>query len=142
MSIAQIRAGLETMLLSAGMRSASAYPTENVGTTPFAFVGFDDDTPLMGNKELHLHTLPITVLVERKGGNLPNQVKAVEAALDTLMAAIRVNQTLGTGDLVSRVQPVRIQEGVYAFGGPGMDYVGAIVTVEVKETFAATYGDG
>jgi hypothetical protein len=41
MDMSDVRAALETMLIGIdSIKSASGYPTENVGATPFAFVGF------------------------------------------------------------------------------------------------------
>lgn len=135
--IAAIRAGLETVLEGvSGIKSASGWPTENVGAVPYAFVGFDDDTITASNRELHIHHIPITVLVDRKGGNLVNQVKAVEGTINAVLAAIRANQSLGLTD-VMRVEPMRIREGVYGFANT--DYVGFILDVDIKESFAATY---
>jgi hypothetical protein len=129
-----IRAGLRTVLAGAdGIKSASAYPTENIGAVPFAFVGFDDDTVATDSRETHLHRLPITVLVDRKAGNLVNQVKATEAALPNVLAAIRADQDLGKPNEIARVEIRRIRQGIYKHAE--IDYVGFIVDVEILESF-------
>lgn len=136
--ISDVRAALESMLDGIpAIKSASGYPTENVGAQPFAFVGFDDDAVTMGNRELSIHTLPITVLVARKGGNLPNQIKAVEAVIEELKAAIRANQSLGMPSFVNRVQYTRIDEGIYQYAG--VDYAGFVATVDVKTHRAVSF---
>jgi hypothetical protein len=129
-ALGQLLAGVE------GIRGASGYPPEQVGAVPFAFVGFLRDVPTMGNRELHLYTLPITVLVNRKGANLGAEIRATEALIPTLLDAIRANQDLGIQG-VYRVEPTRIDEGVYQFAN--VDYTGFVMTVDVKETFGATY---
>jgi hypothetical protein len=138
MDMSDVRGALETMLNGVdSIKSASGYPTENVGSTPFAFVGFDLDAVTSGQRELSIHTLPITVLVIRKGGNLVNQVKAVEAVIEELKAAIRANQSLGMPTFVSRVQYTRFEEGIFTFAGN--EYVGFIATVDIKTYRAVSY---
>lgn len=136
--VSDVRAALEEMLVGIdSIKSASAYPTENVGAQPFAFVGFDDDAVTMGQRELSIHSLPITVLVARKGANLPNQLKAVEAVIEELKEAIRLNQSLGMAQFVNRVQYTRVEEGIYSFAGT--EYVGFIATVAIKTHRAVSF---
>lgn len=137
--MADLRQPLEDMLRSIdGIKSASGWPTENVGAQPFAFVGFDDDAITAGNLELDLHTVDVTVLVDRKSGNLPNQIRATESLVDDFKAAVRANQDLGLPTQVGRVQYLRIREGVYQYAG--VDYVGFIATLQIKEMTAVSYG--
>lgn len=136
--MSDIRQALEAMLVNVdSIKSASGWPTENVGATPYAFAGFDLDAVTSGQRELSIHTLPITVLVARKGANLPNQLKAVEAVIEELKAAIRANQSLGMPTFVSRVQYTRFEEGIYTFAGN--EYVGFIATVDIKTYRAVSY---
>lgn len=138
MDMSDVRAALEEMLVGIeSIKSASGYPTENVGAQPFAFCGFDADAVTSGQRELSIHTLPITVLVARKGANLPNQLKAVEAVIEDLKAAIRANQSLGMPTFVSRVQYTRFEEGIYSFAGT--EYVGFIATVDIKTYRAVSF---
>jgi hypothetical protein len=138
MGISDVRAGLEVVLANvAGLAAASGYPTEAIGAVPFAYVGFDDDAITGGARELHLHLLPIMVMVDRKAGNLKNQVVAVEALIEPVLAALRSNQDLGGLIEVARVQPIRVRSGVYTHAGT--DYIGFVVDTEIKESFAATY---
>lgn len=139
MSMQQIRQGLETMLEGIpGVKSASGWPVEQVNAAPAAFVGFDDDTVTMGNLELDMHALPITFLVQRKAGNLKNQVVAVEALIDDFKAAVRANQKLGLPDLVAGTRYTHIREGIYEMGGT--PYVGFIADITVKTTQAVSFG--
>jgi hypothetical protein len=129
--ISDVRAALETMLIGIdSIKSASGWPTENIGAQPFAFAGFDVDDVTMSNRELSLHNLPITVLVARKGGNLPNQVKATEAVIQDIKAAVRTKQHLGMPTFVDRVQYTRFEQGIFNYGGN--DYVGFIASFVIK----------
>lgn len=126
-----IRAALESVLLGIeSIKSASGWPTDNVGAQPFAFCGFDDEAVTMGGRELSIYSVPITVLVARKGGNLPNQVKAVQAVIEELKDAIRPNQSLGLPGFVYRTAYTRFEKGIYSFAGT--DYVGVIATLDIK----------
>jgi hypothetical protein len=138
MSMDQIRQGLETMLDSInGVNSASGWPVEQINAVPACFVGFDDDAITMANLELDLHLLPVTFLVQQKGGNLKNQVKAVEAVIDGFRAAVRANQDLGLPLLVAGVRYTRIREGVYQMGNT--PYVGFVADVTIKTTQAVSF---
>lgn len=129
--MSDVRAALEKMLFDiVSIKSASGYPTENVGAQPFAFVGFDSEDVTMGGAELSIHTLPITVLVTRTGGNLVNQTKAVEAVIEDVKDAVRPNQSLGLPGFVYRTVVKRIDEGIYNYAKH--DYVGFIATLEIK----------
>lgn len=131
MDMSDVRAALEEMLVGIeSIKSASGYPTENVGAQPFAFCGFESDAVTMGGRELSIHTLPVTVLVARKGANLPNQVRAVEAVIEELKDAIRPNQSLGLPGFVYRTAYTGFEEGIYSFAGN--EYVGFIATLEIK----------
>lgn len=138
MSMDQIRDGLETMLASiSGVKSASGWPIEQANAVPACFAGFDTDDITMANLEIDLHALPITFLVQRKAGNLKNQVKAVEAVIDDFKAAVRAHQDLGLPLLVAGVRYTRIREGVYQMGST--DYVGFIADVTIKTTQAVSF---
>ena len=130
MGIAGVRAGLEAVLAGVeGIRSASGWPTENVGPPVSCYVGFDDDAIVGGARELDLHQLPVYVFVERAGGNLVNQVKATEGVITAMRDALRANNRLG--GVADHVRVLRIREGVYEHAG--QPYVGFIMDIEVKE---------
>ena len=130
MGIADVRAGLETVLSGVeGMRSASGWPTENVGPPVSCYVGFDDDQIVQGAVELDLHQLPIYVFVQRVAGNLVNQVKATEDVITAMRDALRANNSLG--GVADHVRVLRIREGIYEHAG--QPYVGFILDIEVKE---------
>lgn len=139
MNIGPIREGLQAMLESvAGIKGASGWPTESVGSPPFAYVGFDTATvTVAAGLETWLHTLPINVLVNRKGANLPNEMQATEDVIAALLAAIRADQDLGQPGIVGYVLPEQITEGVFQFAG--VDYTGFVLSVEVKETAGVSY---
>lgn len=140
MSMADIRDGLEAMLESVdSIRSASGYPVEQVNAVPAAFVGFDDDDIRMANVQQDFHALPVTVLVQRKAGNLRNQMIAVEAVIEDLTAVIRANQTLGLPNLVNMVRYTRAREGVYEMGQ--VPYVGFILDLTIKTTQEVSFKD-
>lgn len=131
MDMSDVRAALEEVLVGIeSIKSASGYPTENVGAQPFAFVGFENDVVTMGGRELSVHAVPVTVLVARKGANLSNQVKAVEAVIQDLKDAIRSNQSLGLPGFVYRTAYTVFQEGIFTFAGN--EYVGFIADLEIK----------
>lgn len=137
MSIAAIRSGLADVLESVpGIKSAAGWPTEQIGATPFAFVGFLDDAITAGNRETHLYSFSITVLVTRKGANLPAEVMAAEAIIPDLLDAIRNNQTLGLPD-VYRVEPIRIRGGVFTYAN--VEWTGIELRVDIKQSFHASY---
>ena len=137
MNVSAIREGLAALLAGIpSIKGSSGYPPEGVGAVPFAFVGFFDDAPTMGNRELHLYSFPVTVLVQRKGANLASEVRAVETVIPELLAAIRADQDLGLID-VYHVAPTRITEGVFSFAGT--EYTGFVATIEVKESFGVSY---
>lgn len=138
MGIKEVREGLAALLVGVeGVKSASGYPTENTGAEPFAYVGFDDDAIVASQRELDLHQLPIYVFVTRAGGNLPNQVKAAEALIGPIRDAMRTTNTLG-GAVVDRIEPTRVREGIYSHAG--VDYVGFILDVTIKESRGVSYG--
>jgi hypothetical protein len=137
-NLSDVRAGLEAMLDSVpSIASASGWPVEQVNAVPAAFVGFNDAEITMAGLELSLHRLAITVLVQRKAGNLKNQVIAVEAVVDDVLRAIRANQDLGYPNDVNMVRYDRWQEGMYQVGS--VDYVGFLLDITIKTTQAVTF---
>lgn len=137
LNLAAIRSALADVLETVpGIRSAAGWPTEQIGATPFAFVGFLDDAITAGSVETHLYSLPITVLIQRKGANLPAEVLAAEAIIPDVLAAIRANQTLGLPD-VYRVEPMRIRGGVFSYAS--VEWTGIELRVDIKQSFHASY---
>jgi hypothetical protein len=131
MNLEDVRAALETMLVEIpSIKSASGYPTENIGASPFAQVGFIREEVTMGGAELSLYIAPITVGVARLGGNLPNQVRAIESIIEEMKDAIRPNQTLGLPGFVYHTKYTSFDEVLPKLAGN--DYVAFIATLEIK----------
>lgn len=134
--IENIRAGLKTVLDGVtGIQQVVAYPPEKVTANGTAWIGFFDTGILAGPREVHVHSVPVTVIVNRNG-RLPAGLEATEPVIDAALAAIRANQSLGAVG-TDRVQVTRIQQGVW---GDPPDLVGFQLTLQVKESFGATYG--
>jgi hypothetical protein len=134
-----IRQGLENVLNGIeSIKSASGWPMEQVNAVPAVFVGFIPQDVTMANLELSLWRVPVTFLVQRKAGNLKNQVKAVAAVVDDFKVAIRAHQDLGLPTLVSGMRYERFDPGIYAMGN--VDYVGVIARLTIKTTEAVSFG--
>lgn len=138
-TLSAIRDGLEVVLDAiAAIASASGYPTEKVGATPHAMVGFDDDAIRMGGDvETHIHTIDVSVLVGRKG-MLPNELRATEDVIDAVYVGIRANQSLGGTAGIVRVVVTRTREAIIGIGN--VEYVGFVATVEIKENRYVSLG--
>lgn len=129
--------GIMRRTLTAGnfRGSASGWPTEKVGGLPHAQLGFDDDRITMGDVEVHIHTIDLSVLVERKG-QLEQELIRTDQVKEAMLAAVRVNQSLPDADGVAlegveRITMDRAREAIVTIAG--VDYIGFVGTLTVKE---------
>lgn len=129
MSIATIRAALVTVLTGvSGINEVQPYPPDAVAVAGTAWIGLDSDEVVYGGgRELHIHTLPVTVVVSRKS-QFGKEVAATEPVIDAFLAAIRGNVTLGGA--VDRCAVATIQQGVVTVGQ--VEYVGFTATLDIK----------
>jgi hypothetical protein len=131
MSIDVVRAALETVLLEVPeIKSASGWPTEHPGAIPFAFVGFDDEEITMAQREITLYELDVTVLVNRKGAHLPNEIRATEALIEPIKAKLVAKNRLGRADVIDAVRYTRVRGGIFEYAGN--QYTGFVLSLQIK----------
>lgn len=130
---------MRTALTSGGFNgSANGWPTEKVGSLPHAQLGFDDDRITMGDVEVHIHTIDLSVLVARKG-MLPAELVLTDATKEAMLTMVRANQSLNGLAGVARVTMDRAREAIVSIAG--VEYVGFVGTMTVKEDRYVTLAD-
>ena len=128
----------DATLIAAGLTSVDPYPPAAVRNGG-AWVGFFDDAVEFSPRELHLYTVPVTFVVNLNGQH-QRGLEATEPMIDAALAVLRANQGLGIST-VMRTEVTRIQQGVWAVGGVGNgEFIGFQLTLQIKESFGATYG--
>jgi hypothetical protein len=133
--IGDIRSALAAVIAAAdGVKTANPYPPEQVTTDGTAWIGFFDDAVTFSNREMHLYTVPVAVIVKRNA-RLGQALKDTEPVIDAVLAEIRVHQKLGLPD-VFRTEVIRVRQGTIRVGD--VDFVGFEITLNIKESFGAT----
>jgi hypothetical protein len=133
--IGDIRTALASVITAAnGVKTVNPYPPEQVTTNGTVWIGFFDDAVTFSNRELHLYTVPVAVIVNRNA-RLGQALKDTEPVIDTILAQIRVHQKLGLND-VMRTEVTRVRQGTIKVGD--VDFVGFEITLVIKESFGAT----
>lgn len=118
-----------------GLKTVEPYPPAKLAGGS-AWIGFFDDDVHASQRELHIYTVPLTVVVQLNAQHRQG-LQNTEPLIDAVLAVIRVNQKMAGAPEVYRVEPVRIQQGVWMVGQ--VEFIGFQVTLVIKETFGATY---
>lgn len=126
-----VRGALEATLAEVSeIKSVSGWPTDQVGSLPYAFVGFDDEDITGGQRELTLFNLELTVIVTRKGSMLVNETKTTESIIEPIKAKLRMKRRLGIPYFVDDVRYTRVRGGVFEYAGT--QYTGFVMTLQIK----------
>jgi hypothetical protein len=134
--IGDIRTQLAAVIGGAsGITTVMPYPPEQLATNGAAWIGFFDDAVMFSNREVHLYTVSVDVVVNRNA-RLAAALEATEPVIDAVLAQLRANQSLGMND-VARVEVTRVRQGTLKVGD--VEHVGFEITLQIKESFGATY---
>ena len=134
MSLTQIRADLAALLGTVpDIGDVLAFSPDTIGALPACWIGDAVADVAMGALEVWSYTLPVTVVVSRRG-LYEQERRATERLLAGIMTAIRANFTLSGTTFGLNVTNYR--EGVVQVGGDM--YVGFTLTIQVKEKTART----
>ena len=117
----------------AGINEVLARPPDSVSVVPCAWFGDATAAVSMGQLEVWTWTLPLTVVVARKGIYQMEQ-EATEALLDGILAQVRSNFTLANTTFGLNLTALR--EGAVTVGGT--EYVGFSLNFTVKEKTSTT----
>lgn len=127
----QIRDAIATVVKNvSGMAGCSSHPVDTVGSVPYAWLGDDTDTIMMGALEIHQHQLPLNVVVARKG-LYGQELRAVEALEEAILAAFRANITLG--GLVNLVSVEQKRQGQVLVAGEPWTGFSYLLVVKAKQ---------
>jgi hypothetical protein len=146
--IGQIRASLGVILTKTdGINVFEPAPPSTITIHGTAWVGLFRTRieSGMSGREIHHHTVPLTVVVNR-AGTLEESLNVTEPVLENVLDILRLNQSLGINPdndvMLGKIQAVRAMEYYEGFFEVGQEtYIGFQIIAQIDELRIVQYGE-